>query len=537
LFGCIVAARTASAQTITVTAKSTDDLRDQLRALVNQTDPNSGKPVLEALDKLDDPKTLKGLDRSKVLGAFADIPDGENPVPTAVVFLPASNATDLLESLKEFGLTVDDKGGEAGFSHRLATQTGQELFALTSAGYLFISSASKGAEKLKALKPANLRPAGATGLVASIRLDRVPRDVKETFLGQVEQNAQQQRERKSGETDAAYKNRLSGMKLVEDGVASLVHDGRELALDVDIQPTSDRLALTLEVDATPGTKTAEALKTFSARQSRFRGLAGGSAVSVRGVVPVPEAVATIIRDGLKSAREQAGKEKDDDARRMINLLLDAIEPTLTGDQLDACINIDGPFPGAKDKDEETIVVLFGVAAKESHKIEAALREAVTKAKPEDREKISLDVDKGSDGTPIHRFKIDPASLKDNPQFGAPLMFVAFPEGVALTAVGEQGLTVMKRTLDSLKGKPAAGPQLTLDVATKMIARLSKDEDREAAQAAAHDVFKGPDATKDRLQLSLGSDGTRARLRLATDLPVLRFFSRTGAAQKDKQKND
>jgi hypothetical protein len=163
-----------------------------------------------------------------------------------------------------------------------------------------------------------------------------------------------------------------------------------------------------------------------------------------------------------------------------------------------------------------------------------VREAITKAKPEDREKITFDIDK-ADGTSIHRIKLDPGSLKDNPQFGDPVMFLAFPEGAVLAAVGQEGLAVMRRSLASLRTPPASGPQLGLDLSAKAAARLSRDDSREASLAAAREVFTGKVANKDRLQLSLTSERTRARLRLESDLPVLRFFSKVGAATKNKDK--
>ncbi|MCA1685299.1 MAG: hypothetical protein LC745_04825, partial [Planctomycetia bacterium] len=215
--------------------------------------------------------------------------------------------------------------------------------------------------------------------------------------------------------------------------------------------------------------------------------------------------------------------------------LDALSPTLTGDSFDACVAMGSQAAAGKDDGKGgTNVVLFGVALKDSIKVEAALREAIAKkVKPEDKGKVALDHARGADGTAIHRVTLDPKQLKGD-EFGEPLMFLAFPEGAALAAVGGNGLAVMKQSLAALKkpaGGAAPGPQVGLDFAAVGFSRLHTGENEAAFREAAKDVFQGKDAARDQLHIGLTGEAARLRLLLEADLPVVRFFVKVGVIQQ------
>lgn len=538
---CVVAlgcasAGTARAQVVTVSVRSAEDLLSQARALLKAVDPDGARPALDAMDKLDEPGALKGLDRARPLTAFVDHPEPGAP-STGSVFVPVTDGKAFLKALEGFGLAVDDAPGVEGFSHKVSPRGGNAppLYVLSAppTGYVVLSTAPAGADRLRGIKPPALRPTRPGVLTAEVRLDRVPDQYKTQLLDGLERNAAGQRERKPGEDEPTYQGRLAGMTLVHDAVTAFVRDGREVSLDLDVDAKRGRLAMALGADAKPGTPTARSLATYGIRKSRFGGLTW-AAVSLKGILPIPEALRVVIHQGIKAGRDKAADEKDGETRRLIGLLLDAVEPTLTGDDIDACVAVDGRTPGGGKGD--TVVALFGVAVKDSKRIEGVFREAVAKGKPEGRGKVVLDFAKGDDGTPIHRVTLDPSGMKKD-EFGEPWVFVALPEGAALAAVGEGGLAVIRRAMTTIKTPAPRAPQLGLDLAARRAPLYASGENREATQSAARDVFVGPNSGNDRIQVGLTSGKAGAILRLDADLPVLRFFFLVGSRQKDKARQD
>ena len=173
--------------------------------------------------------------------------------------------------------------------------------------------------------------------------------------------------------------------------------------------------------------------------------------------------------------------------------------------------------------------------KDSLKVEAALREGFArKPKPEDKGKVDFDHDRSADGTSIHRIILDPKNFKLE-EVGEPLMFLAFPNGSAVAAVGENGLAVLKRALATLKEPAAAsapaGPQIGFDFSALRFSRLRNVENEVAFREAAHEAFPDPEKARDRIRIGLTGESARLRLLMEADLPVVRFLVKVGVIQQ------
>src|SRR4029078_5355671 len=98
---------------------------------------------------------IKGLDKTRLLGIAATLPEREGAPPSAVAAIPVTDFGQFLDSLKVFGVKVDDKSGVPGFSHKVSTPDGsQSVFALHSGHYAFFSLLPTGADQIRALDPA-----------------------------------------------------------------------------------------------------------------------------------------------------------------------------------------------------------------------------------------------------------------------------------------------------------------------------------------------------------------------------------------------
>ncbi len=520
------------------TAKSAGEVIGDLRYLVSAVapadDPRTGA-ALQALDGLKDPAALRGLDPSKPLGIYGSVGDGANEPPSAVAFIPVLDAKAFLAAMEGFGATVEADAGAPGFSHKITLPGGTvpPLYVVNAGKYLFFSLNPTGAEALKTFKPETLLPnrPGAGDLSLTLRLDRVSPQLKDTFNAALEQNLVAQRERQPGENDDQMKARLVGMKLTQDAFVSLVRDGKELTLDIVIDPKTEFLGLELNSSAVAGTPYAATLQKLGAMKSKFRGMAANAAAGGFVDLPLAQGIRDLLNQGVEKGKaEGLEKAKADPAQqKLLTDMIEALRPTLTAETLDMAVSIQGPFPNSGG--DPTYVMASAMAVKGGKKIESALLEGI-KTAPEDKKKgLVLNAAKAADGTTIH--KMTGLSDDKNPApFGEATAFVAFRDDMAAITIGKNGEAVLKEALTTSK-MPATGaaPQMEVFVSLSKIAGMTpKEEDRKAITAAASSVFVGPAAKKDKFGASLkASDGNLA-FRIGVDVPALKFLSLVGVAR-------
>ncbi|MDB5353067.1 MAG: hypothetical protein JWN86_4314 [Planctomycetota bacterium] len=526
------------------TAKSAGEVIGDLRYLVSAVapadDPRTAS-VLQALDGLKDPAALKGIDPSRPLGAFGSLGDAANPTPSAVVFIPVLDGKGFLAALEGFGATVDANAGAPGFSHKvtLPVPNVPPLFVVDAGKYLFFSMAPTGADALKTMKPETLLPRrpGAGDISLTLRLDRLPQQIKDAFNNGLEQNLAAQRERLPNEDDAAFKARMTGMQLSQDAFVALVRDGKELALDVVIDPKTEFVGLELNSSAVAGTPYASALQKMSVMKSKFRALTANSAMGGFVAMPMAKGIRDILNQAVEKGKaEGLEKAKDDPAhQKLFADMVEAVRPTLTAETLDLAMSIQGPFPATAGADSSYVVV-SAMSVKGGKKIEATLLEGLKTAPADKKKNIKINAAKAADGTSIHKIT-GLNDGKDAAPFGEDTLYAAFRDDVVVIAVGKNGQTVLNQALTSSK-TPAAGPapQLEVFMAASKIAGISpKEEDRKAWKEAAAKVFAGQTAKKDKFGVILKVEGGNLSFRLGGDVLALKFFSlvgqsRAGAAQ-------
>lgn len=554
-FGAVVIAlgwasapRRAGAQVATVAVKSAGDLLNEFRTLASQFDAANAQSVLQFVDTLEQGGQLKGIDLRKPIAVTLDLiapaaaQAGQPFLPQFTGFLPITSQAEFLDLLKRFEIEADELPNAEGFSHRLTVAGGRvpPLFLLTAppAGYAVVTNIPARPDALRAVKPAALRPARAGALFANLRLDRIPDMFKDLAIAKTKENNDASRAQRDKESDAEYRGRLFGMSLVEDGFTNLLREGRELALDLNVDPKTDRFSLNVKVDAKPGSPTAGTFTSFAARKSRFRAVGRGTALKMAGVVPIPAALRGLIQDQLKTLRDELQKEEEPDKRQMIELGLHALETSLSADALDAFMVLDVPVP---DPDPNSKggpnVVLSGFTLKDSKGTEALFRKAAATAKTsKGAGEIRLDHDRSRDGTAIHWVKPDPEK-KATAEFGEPYGFVAFPEGALILAVGGNGLPVLKQALAAFANPGPSSKLESAQVAAEFVASQfaliynATDPRPEPARQASRSAFAGKNANKDRLQISLRGENSGLLLSLEADLPILRFLAELGAGRK------
>ena len=81
---------------------------------------------------------------------------------------------------------------------------------------------------------------------------------------------------------------------------------------------------------------------------RYLNLWREAAVTLQGILPVPDAFRTLVRASIEQERAKAAQEKDPAVRQLSEMRLDAVAPTLTGDAYDACVAMGSQAGPGKD---------------------------------------------------------------------------------------------------------------------------------------------------------------------------------------------
>jgi hypothetical protein len=524
----------AQAQTLVVTAKSVAELSDGLERVIRSVAPPDDPIAAMVLNSLGQVKTgalLKGLDQSRGFGLAVTLPKnlGAGEPPSIVGAVPVSNFAQFLDSLKDLGLAVDDQPGVAGFSHKVTLPSGSPtFFVLESKGYALCSLVPDGADRIRAIDPTSWKPKGRpeTALSAIIRLADVPDAIKDQFLTQFQANVNKSNDREPGESDSAYRGRLAGQKVSVDAVKSLIRDGEEVALDLDLNRQNSEIALELAVSARPNTPMAKALASLNGRRSRFQALSKDPSMSAWASLPIAKEVRDALSDVLDQATK-AGIERvqSDEEKKLFTRSTEIIKSTLYGPEIDLGIAVESTMPAAPGA--AGFVMVAGLKTQNGKEFEQLIREATKKLKAGDEVKVTFDVAKAANGIAIHQFSApfgkDDAELAR--LFGKGTLYFAFREDAALASFGEGGLAPLQRTIEGFSADqgPKGGDPVSAVIHVARLGSFDRIADGELRRAIA-DAFRGDNAKHDHLRLSLTGDGHAMRLRLAVDEPALKVMA-------------
>ena len=498
--GLISSLRTLNAQTIVVTAKSVAELSDDLEYLIKAVVPKDEPMVQAALDALGQVKSgavLKGLDRSRGFGLAVTLPKnfGAGEPPSIIAAVPVSDLGQFVDSLKDLGLAVDDQPGVAGFSHKVTAPNGiPPLFVVQSKGYAFFSLVPDGAARIKAMDPTSWKPNGRaeTAVSAKIRLSEVPDALKDQVLNQVEADINQKNQREPGEKDNDFQARLAGQKVTLDVFKSLIRDGDEIALDLDLDRKTSELALELAISARPNTTMAKALLALHGRRSRFQGLSKDAAIGAWANLPVAQE----LRGGISNAFDQAMKVSlraggSEEEKKFFTRLGEFLKPNWTAPDIDLGFAIQETSPAGPGA--PGFVMLGGMKVQNGREFERLIREGAAKNGMGKDVKMTFDVAKAPDGTAIHQanapFGKDDAELAK--RFGKATFFFAFRDDAVLASFGESGLAPLQRVIERFSSPRAAGwdePVSVVIHAASLGRFAAKDEDE--FRRATADVFRG-----------------------------------------------
>ena len=526
-------AHAARGQAVVVSSRSADELMASARSLVVAAvgEGDQAKPILQLLDAMQGPDMLKGLDRTKPMGAFANLPSQPGEIPGVVVLVPITSQADFLGLLERFNVPTATVEGTKGVTHSISIP-GQPvmLYGRFEGGYAAFSSLPAGPP---ATKPAAIFAESLAPLAAKVAFDQVPPAMKQAMTANIAQQAEAQGQRKPGESDESFEGRLAGMNLVFDAFNAMLRDGKDLTLALNVDAKKGDLSLDLKARSLPGTKVAASFQSFGSKASLFRSI-GGTGGSGFARMPVADSIRKLFGGIIDRARESAAKQQGDPGDvALANEIFDVAGPLLTSPEVDLGVGLFGPYPGGEGG--STYAALFGLRVADGKLFDKVVRDLAAKAikeKPDGLEKLTVDADKSTDGkTSIHEIRVAAKSLPTE-RFGEPVARVAVKGDAVLVAVGAKGLESLKKALAALDPAAKPGvPQIQAQASMNAILPLTTpDAKAEAAfrdQMKAAGILQGADASRDTGMLQMLGTADSLSIRLKLDGPTLKFLAAMG----------
>jgi hypothetical protein len=525
----------APAQTVLATANSTGRLAADLEYLVKSVAPDGdqgAQAFLQALRQFKEGELLKGHDRDRLLGIAASLPHNPGEAPMVVAAIPVTDFAAYLDSLQVLGMTVEAEKGVAAFSHRITTPDGaRTFFALESKKYAFLSLMPTGAQSIKSLDPASWRPStGAqSDLSLVLKLSELPEAMKSQFIANFEASLPSKDPQRPNESDDEYKGRMTFSRMLREAVNALIREGDRIELNLAVDRSTEQVALDLAVTALPNTPFAKTVNDFQGRKSRFSWLGTDSPLSAWASLPLPKYLSDVLQELLEKVRQEGeSKTKNETEKKVNSRLFGVLKAALSAPDVDLGLALQGPFKNQGGQERFTMLGMLKVPS--GQEVDRLFRDVTAQTTPADKMKVKLDVGKGQDGTAIHQMTADAASLDPNlvKHCGDAGFFLAFPENAVLISFGEVGLKSIQHAIETLAARKRGGEEpVALQTHLSTLVELSTDQDREAAHRAASEAFKGAQAGKDRVALTMNGDGRSLRLRLGLDVPALKFAVRMG----------
>jgi hypothetical protein len=516
-----VKASKKSAPALIVRIRSLDNIIADVGYLAAQVGKEEeAKQGIELLKERTGNKGLDGIDTKKPMGGYVFA--GPNGTDSYGAFmLPVKDEKTLLGILENNGLKPE-KNNDGLYTIKDA-RIKVPIFFRFANGYAYIAPLSEiGLAKNKLLAPADVLPEKETALVsATIRIDQIPDTIKEIGLGQLGLRMADIREQHAEKGTQAQRDLIDKTsKEANAQLKSVVNDGRELTIRVDVDQKKNDLAISFSFDGKPGSKLAGDIANLAKRQSLFAGLAGkDSALSLLVSYALPErlqkAMGPVVDEGIKTVLEHA---QDETHKQIADKLLRVLAPSIKAGEVDAAMDLRGPSAN------KHYTLVGGIKLKNGEEVEKTLKEIITGLPEQVRDLVKFDADKAG-GTPIHKVDFE-HFMDDNARtiFGNGSLYVALRSNALYWAGGENGLEAMK---SALSAKPGTAGVLKWNLSLANLAPLMAKEQPGAVKAATDAFGKNPD--QDKIQFTV-TGGNELKAEIHIKAAVLKFFATIAEAK-------
>jgi hypothetical protein len=490
-------------------AKAVVDAAEKLAESIGQE--SRLEEILQNLKDEAGKETLPGVDQQKPLGLYLRLGDNGTQ-PEIVGLVPVSDRPKFLNLVKSLiaSLGGQFEDGDQG-SYLLqypSVGTVALRFAHEHACFALTDHDAVGEEKLQ--KPAEVF-AGTQAVLAAatLHIERIPKKQRAQVRPQIENVAQTAWQLLSIflPKNKRTTNRAV-LKLLSQGTAELLAEGKALSVDLGLDQAKQKLALDVRLSAGDNSGLKATFVSFGKSPSAFANLlTADCALSALVHANLPAALRKELSGMVRSLAGSSGPNVKENEKRQADALVKVLEPTVAAGELDAGMVIRTAGPN------QPATILGGVKIVDALAVEKWLKEAVPSWSPESQSLFQFDQDLIGK-THVHglHLPVPPAG----PIFqllGNEPGLLAFRKDAALFCLGRKSEDMLKKAVESPAG-PA--PVFHLQVNLKRIIELIPVE-----KELAEELFT--DANPGRLEINLRG-GETVKLRLELDLNFLQFIA-------------
>ena len=519
-------AQAPPAPTVEVRLRGVTDLLDRfeyLAKLVDQED--AGQQLTQTIQSFADVKTgLEGIDPARPLALYATV--AANPLESqAVLVLPIASDAAFLGLLTGKLSLEPKKGADGVYTLAVPNVPLPVYFRFANKSCYVTVGSPLGIDPKGLVPPAKLFVAKDDGvLTVTVRLDRIPADLKKTALGQLEfQLADAKSKKDEGETPGSKAVKGWLLDRAAEAAAAVLTDGKEFTAKLVVDPKTDDLALDLGLTAAPDSPLAKTLAGVgsSSRMTKATLPPAGDKLATFGFTgelgPKSKASLAGVVDTLIAEAVANAKDGDKAGARLV---LDALAPTLKAGVLDFNLLVGGSEAGK-------LTAVAALAVTEGKRIETVVKQLAPFV-PAEQVKFAFDQG-AAGGLALHKLTV--AEPKFAAATGSDAAWLATGDGKLVVGLEPAGAGVKAAAVADPRPAPLLAGTLNLG---RLFTVGSDDLSPAAAKKLVAQVFgdAGP-AGRDTVTVRVdGGDALRVRLASkgkALQLAVL--------ADKERKKKD
>ncbi|HJZ93406.1 MAG TPA: hypothetical protein VKE40_21190 [Gemmataceae bacterium] len=480
---------------------------------------------------IDEKKGIEGIDVKHPIGLYATLTP-ELTTSLVVGLIPVADWDTVIAALKNRAmLEIKEKDG---LYETTPPQSPVTIYFRYANDYAYVTANDPENINPKNLpKPAEVLGGKAEHLIsASIRIDRLPDQMKKMALGTIENKLAELKEQAIPDETKAIK--AFKEKFIDEVVANLksgLDGGEEVALRLNVDTQGSEVALELELKGASGSKLAKDIVSIREHKS----VVGGA------ISPKDAAMSVNISVALGAALKELWPPVIDDVlelvKKRINIpgevqtktepLVKAVLPSFKAGELDVGGALHGP-----DKDDKYTAVV-GVKVVDGKKIEEAVKEIVKKELPPEASGLfELDAEKLDGGAMLHVVKVGQfMDEKGQKLLGKSDLYVMFRDDMLLAAIGPSAKETLKKAAAS---KPAdVGVFQAQAALSKLVPVIGDDAGKlAAAKKAAEKVFGKGAAGADTIRFAV-EGGDSLKVKIAAKGKAIQFLAELGTPRLTK----
>jgi len=466
---------------------------------------------------------IAGVDTKRPIALYARVaPKLETSAYALMV--PIADEKAFLELLAKFG-QQGDKGKDGIYKVEIP-RVPFPLYYRFANKYVYVTVAqnSENLADKRLLAPEVVFPAGDSSTAsATINFDQIPEPLRDQVRGLVGLGLGQYKARNlPNETEAHKKLRIAAIDEVAAQFKTLLNEGQNLRLGLNINRKQSELSLSLDVSGKPGSGLARTFGDLGKQTSIGASLIGtDSAASALLHLALPaslrRALEPVLDEGYRSVLERIDNPTLKD---VAETLLKGFDPTLKLAEADAALDLRGPGKNGK------YTAVLGMKVKDGARLETALKNAVKEIPEQFRQALTLDAAKAG-GINIHKIAPERPDPGFQATFGDGPVYFAVRDNALLVSAGEESLPALK---EALAARPKESKILGIDLSLERLVPLLARENK-SVPAAAKKAFK--DKGSDRIRVVL-EGGKALTLRATMRGEVIRFLVVADELKKKEQ---